>query len=280
MKKLELLSQYGFIEKIQLVLMWMYDRLLGKHRKGIYELKQLMLDMDDSAVFQKQGRHNLITFDDLKVLVRRTSSDVPVFSQVFYYKEYKAVVDIIREPSTIEYIVDAGANVGFTTLFFSKYFPDAKIISIEPEEGNYAMMLKNFQLNDCRAIMLKQALWSKNENLEIDREFRDHREWAIAVKPAGIGKERVEGITLPELCKKYQMPRIDILKIDIEGAERFLFADEATAGTFLPMTRYLAMEIHDEYQIKDHILGLLKKFNFSYFPSGELIIAVNENLKT
>ena len=279
MKKLELLSQYGFFEKIQLVLMWMYDRLLGKHRKGIYELKQLIQNMGDAARFHKQGTNNLITFDDFKVLVRRTSSDVPVFSQVFYYKEYQAVIDTIREPSTIKYIVDAGANVGFTTLFFSKYFPDAKIISIEPEERNYAMMLKNFQLNACKAIALKQALWNKNENLEIDREFRDHREWAIAVKPAGAGKERVEGITLPELCKKYQMPRIDILKIDIEGAERFLFDTEEHVRQFLPMTRYLAMEIHDEYHIKDHILGLLKKFNFSYFPHGELIIGVNENLR-
>ena len=137
------------------------------------------------------------------------------------------------------------------------------------------MMLKNFQLNTCKATALKQALWNESSNLEIDREFRDHREWAVAVKP-GHG---VQGITIPDLCKKYDFPRIDILKIDIEGAERFLFADEATASTFLPMTRYIAMEIHDEYHIKDRILGLLSKFGFFYSFHGELTIGVNENLQ-
>ncbi len=275
-KKLELFSQYGFFEKIKLVFMWMHDRLLGTSRKGIYELKQLIQNMGDAAVFQKQGTNNLITFDGYKVLVRRTSSDVPVFSQVFYYKEYQAVVDAVRDPQTIRHIIDAGANVGFTSLYLAKQFPDAKIISIEPEDQNYAMMLKNFQLNVCKAIPLKVALWNKREKLGIDRSFRDHRDWAVAVQSGGTD---VDGVTIPDLMATYSMPTIDILKIDIEGAERFIFDTEEHVRQFLPKTRYIAMEIHDEYQIRDRILNLLKKFHFSYFHHGELTIAVNQKIQ-
>ncbi len=275
MKKLELLRQYSFAEKIQLIFMWAFDRVLGPRRKGIYELKELF--QNTGYRFQRHGKYNLISWDDFKVLVRRTSSDVPVFSQVFYYKEYQAVVDVIREPKKIQYIIDGGANVGFTTLYFSKIFSQAKIISIEPEEGNYRMMLENFRLNPHPGIVpLCAALWYKNEKLAIDRSFRDHRDWAVAVKAGGT---EVDGLTILEVCKKYNFPRVDILKLDIEGAERFLFDTEDHVRQFLSITRYLAMEIHDEYGIKDRILGLLKKFGFSYFFHGELTIGVNENLQ-
>lgn len=292
MTKNELLGQYNFVEKIQLILMWAYDRTLGKRRKGIYELKHLIQDVDPNHVsFSRQGRNNLITITgdphigDTKILVRRLSSDVPVFNQVFFYKEYQAVVDEImkrNEQGTIRFIIDAGANVGFTSIYFAKCFPDARIISIEPEESNYRMMLENFKLNDLPSITpLKQALWSKSTDLEIDRGFRDHREWAVAVKPANDStSERVQGVTLPELCKNNYISKIDILKIDIEGAERFLFDSEERVKQFLPMTRYIAMEIHDEYHIRDMILGFLKQFHFSYFTSGELIIAINEEYQS
>ena len=275
MTKLQLLGQYSFFEKIQLILMWAYDRTLGTRRKGIYELKHLIHDAGDRFSFQRQGKYNRITGEGITVLARRTSSDVPVFSQVFYYQEYQAVVDAIHDRDRIKYIIDGGANVGYTSLFFEKQFPHATILSVEPEAGNYAMMLKNFELNNFKATPVQAALWHTAEHLAIDRSFREHRDWSVAVKPGGSD---IEGITISELCKKYHFPRIDILKLDIEGAERYLFDTQEDVEGFLPMTRYLAIEIHEEYRIKDKILKFLEQFGFSHFPHphGELVIAINE----
>jgi len=76
----------------------------------------------------------------------------------------------------------------------------------------------------------------------------------------------------------YKWTHIDILKIDIEGAERFVFANKESAEKFLPLVKFIVLEIHDEYNIRDSTCSLLAKFNFSFFESGEFTIAVNNTL--
>lgn len=289
MTTFELLSQYSFVEKIQLILNWIYDRVLGK-RKGLYELRELIKDTNPAHVrFRRQGRNNVITITgdehigDATVVVRRMSSDVPVFRQVFVSREYQVVIDEVlkkNEKDDIRYIIDAGANIGFTTLYLAKCFPKASIVSIEPEESNYRMMIENFRLNNLdRVTPIKKALWSKSMDLEVDRT-NEREEWAFTMKPSSDSNdESVRGITVKELCAEHHIPQIDIFKIDIEGAEQHLFANETVAGTFLPVTRYVAMEVHERFNVSAHILDMLKKFHFSYFTSGELVIAVNDALQ-
>ncbi len=75
-----------------------------------------------------------------RVIIRRFTSDIPVFRQVFLKKQYKSQADSMvrnKEENLIQYIVDAGANIGCTTLFLKRIFPHAHIVSIEPEGGNY-----------------------------------------------------------------------------------------------------------------------------------------------
>ena len=69
----------------------------------------------------------------------------------------------------------------------------------------------------------------------------------------------------------------DILKIDIEGAERFIFDDRASQD-FLDKTRVLVIEIHDEFNIRSSIYKELRKRGFSIVEQGELTLGVNTKL--
>lgn len=68
---------------------------------------------------------------------------------------------------------------------------------------------------------------------------------------------------------------IDILKMDIEGAEKELFA--ASDLSFLKHTKCIAIEIHDEFNCRNSIYQRLADYGFTRFNAGELTIGVNRN---
>lgn len=58
-------------------------------------------------------------------------------------------------------IVDAGANIGLTAVYFANQFPAARILALEPESSNYALLCKN------TAAYPQAALWSSTATLDL-----------------------------------------------------------------------------------------------------------------
>ncbi len=207
---------------------------------------------------------------------RPESSDLKVFSQICLDQEYRPLIKLIKQRrDEVRYVIDAGANIGLTTLYLKRFYPDSTVIAIEPDEGNFAMLERTIEVNGLKDVRCVRAgLWPQDEMLEIDRGFRDHLEWSITLKRDSEpidAVEKIKGISPHRLKKEFEFPRIDILKIDIEGGERFLFSDAATARQTLDGVRYLALEIHDEFGIRDGIERMLSDNDFVYFETGETL---------
>ena len=143
-------------------------------------------------------------------------------------------------------IVDVGANIGTTSVVLLNEYPEALIVALEPDPGNFAVLQKNLAPYGNRAMTLRCALWYRREELAIDRgHFRDGGAWSFQVRPTNGGDTaEVEGVTLADIMQRYGLKTIDILKIDIEGAERYVF--EASVSAFLPKIGRIAIELHDE----------------------------------
>jgi hypothetical protein len=111
----------------------------------------------------------------------------------------------------------------------------------------------------------------------VGRDVGDQREWSFYVKetnqPTGL-----QGYDVQYLMKEAGWDQIDLLKIDIEGAERYLFANDETAAQTLRNAKFIAIEIHDQFRIRPRIYNCLDKFGFDYFDDGELTIGRNKNL--
>ena len=69
-----------------------------------------------------------------------------------------------------------------------------------------------------------------------------------------------------------------MLKIDIEGSEKQLFKNNNSDVDFLDITKFIAIEIHNELNIKEHIENILKERGFSLSESGEYLIGKNRFL--
>lgn len=170
--------------------------------------------------------------------VRVPSTDVPTLDQIVVRREYE--FDVGRPPAVI---VDAGANVGLASIYFSTRYPEARIIAIEPEESNLEILERNIAPHG-NITLVRGALW--HENARLDLVDPGLGKWAFMTQARGGPEERfgprvqdVQGMTL---CREHGLDHIDILKMDIEGAEREVFRDpSAWIGKF----DALIVELHD-----------------------------------
>lgn len=209
--------------------------------------------------------------------LRRFSSDPNVFNQIMIKEEYLSLIDIIRRKNKekdIKLILDLGANIGLASIFFHRFFKDAKIIAIEPDEDNF----KYLQINTKKIEQInskKKAIWVRETSLYINNDFRDGREWSKSVSDNPKG-QLVETITFSEILSEFPDLNIDILKIDIEGTERELFLDDKI-DEILRKVKFFAIEIHDEFDSRQLICNKLSEINCYWTNHGELTIGYNLN---
>lgn len=173
---------------------------------------------------------------------RHATTDKYVIADVLLSAEYGFLLGL-EDVSTV---LDIGANIGTTSVLLLNAYPEATVIAIEPDQGNFAVLRENLRPYGSRAIALQNALWHRQEDLVVDRgHFRDGGEWSFQVKAKGADDcFEVEGITLAQLMARYDLRTIDILKVDIEGAERYVF--DASISEQLSRTRHIAVELHDQ----------------------------------
>lgn len=216
----------------------------------------------------------------LSFIARKNSSDLRVFNQVWIGEEYKPVLDYLRQKRIeIKTIIDCGANVGYTSLYFSKYLNDAHIISVEADKSNAEMLCRNIKLNNVAAVqVLHKAIWHRAAMLKVNTTFRDGKNWSFTVEETAEAEcETVDAISIHDIAKKNNWSFIDLLKIDIEGAERYLFQNNHFK-TFLPKVKCLVIEIHDEFNVREMIYDILEQEGFEHTEAGELTIAFSHHL--
>lgn len=185
-------------------------------------------------------------------------SDVFIVSEVFEELCYE-----VRTKKDIRYIIDLGANAGFTSIYFSKHFPNALIACVEPMPNNVAILKRNLQSNKVNAIVKQAAISVSDGVLQMDISANDygHKVHGITFgKDVGAQTVGVDAVSINSLLKELQWPQIDLLKIDIEGYEGILFSSNTT---WLNKTNTIVMEIHEGVS-PDEINRILSAYSFNY----------------
>lgn len=202
---------------------------------------------------------------------RPQSSDQSVFDQVFLSLEYSG----FEESAGVDFVVDCGANVGYTSAYFLTRFPNCLVVAIEPDEGNYRMLEMNLRPFGARAVLLRSGIWSHSTGLKmVDQPYRDGREWARQVREASAGETPdLEAVDISSLLARCKKSRISILKMDIEGAEAVVFS--AGCERWLPQVDNMAIELHNDSQFGDAtevFSRAIAQQNFTVTSQGELTI--------
>lgn len=201
-----------------------------------------------------------------RMIIRRGDSDIRVFKQIFLDEVYH----FFPENFSPIVILDAGANVGYSAVWFASKFPYAKILAIEPEKSNFDLLKKN-TAGRSNIFPVQAGLWFEKSFLRIHDSKAGS--WAFETKVPKAGeKTDVETVTIPELISNYNLTQIDLLKIDIEGAEYELFENQAEE--WLPFVNMIMIETHDRMRhgCSDLIDRVVKPFGFRKFITKELSI--------
>ena len=211
--------------------------------------------------------------------LRRGSSDLAVFFQVFVLEEYAALGAL----PAVESVLDCGANVGYSAAWFLSRFPAARVVALEPDPENFAMLRQNLEPYGDRATTIRGALWSHNTRLAMrDHGYRDGREWTRQVRECAPGEPGgVDGFDMPTLLQRAGFARLSLLKIDIEGAEVVVFA--AATGAWLPRVDAIAIELHEDSSFgpaEPVFRRALQGSGFRFRRSGELTICRREGATT
>lgn len=171
---------------------------------------------------------------DTPVSLRRARADHATFWQCLVQHQY----DLDRFPQTARLqetyeamlmrgerplIIDGGANIGLAALWLARRFPRAQIVSVEPDTGNLAMLARNLAGLGERARVLDGGLWPSSGRLRIVNPESGSAAFRVE-ETTGDGPGTLRAYTIDEICALAGCREPLIVKLDIEGAQQYLFA--------------------------------------------------------
>lgn len=191
-----------------------------------------------------------------------------MYNEIFNHKVYD-----FKSDKQNPVIIDAGANVGLSTIYFKQTYPGADVIAFEPDSKIFRVLKENISLHEIHDIQLEnRALWKEEGELFFDSEGAD----AGRISTTPQNKIKVSATVL----SKYLHQHVDFLKMDIEGAE---FEVLRECESRLKNVDKLFVEYHNftkEPQRLGEILEILKKAGFKYYISNPGIHHTNPFIHT
>ena len=200
------------------------------------------------------------------VAIRTGMSDMQVFHDIFIWGEY-GFLKPVAERTTV---LDIGANVGYSSTYFASIYPKCEVVAVELMHSNFEQLSRNTAFLGNRIRTVEAAVWSHNDGVSIaDDTFRDGDAWSHHASEAEDGKSLVPSITMLNLMQQHAMPRVNICKIDIEGAEYELFAPGNRR--WVNKCDVILLEIHEDLATFD-IVAAMQADGFHSFTAHELTI--------
>lgn len=168
---------------------------------------------------------------------------------------------------------DIGANVGLFSIVISKKLPDIEIHAFEPIPLNVSLFKASLCLNDIDSVIVNQCCVG---------DFKGEVDFSLSVDSAyssihstGMRKElkviSSDITTIDSYAKEKNIQRIDIMKIDVEGAENLVINGSASVFSNPSLRpRLILMELYDDHFKKfdtsiKKVVSLLGQYGYKPF---------------
>jgi len=182
-------------------------------------------------------------------------ADAFIHSEVFEHEHYR--LPLKRSPQTI---LDLGANIGLSAVYFARLFPDAELACVEPAPDNVRVLARNLELNGVSATVIPAAADVTDGRVLLELGEHDYAHHVVtASKHAMRPRLDVEAISVPTIMRHLSWERVGLLKIDIEGHEAELFARDCD---WLDRVDAMCIEWHVE-DGPERLGALAKRFGFA-----------------
>ena len=214
------------------------------------------------------------------IRVRPRSNDIFTISEVLLDRVYAAAVARVPGARTV---LDLGANIGLASLYLASSLPAARVVAVEPYAENFRLLEHNLLALAAvgRALALRAALCDRDTPVAFLPPVAVGHVDSGTVCPVDQLHEPpdrahvVPGYSMRTLFEKAGFDTVDLLKVDIEGAERALFVDHQL---WLPRVRALAIEFHNDSREACGFDEVMKRNGFHVSDdNGHTVVAVRRD---
>jgi len=233
-----------------------YRREFGVYRREVRTRRDLQSLLKVRLAQSKVGgivcpRPTTVTVDLASlgvVSLRSHTTDISVLSELVVSGTYEPALAAI--PGPVRTIVDLGSNTGLAARWFERAFPGAQVACVEPEPGNVDILRRNVAaLTSPTVIAACVGGWRRRVTLDATRgEFM--------VTMSELDDEHVgtvDVVTMEDVLDQAGIGEVDLLKCDIEGAERELFA---SSQSWIGRIDTIVVECHGDYRAADLVADL------------------------
>ncbi len=157
-------------------------------------------------------------------------------------------------------VLDCGANVGVFTSEALK--AGAKlVVAIEPAPENLECLRRNFasEIEAGRVIVYAKGVWDKDDFLSLNVDEHNSAADSFVLRPSGAQAttQKLPVTTIDNLVSELELPRVDFIKMDIEGAEPKALA--GAGATLAAFHSRLSISAYHEPDHPDRILAIVKR---------------------
>jgi FkbM family methyltransferase len=207
----------------------------------------------------------------VRCFFRWHASDLHVLREVFGLRVYAPPpLDELRD---VRVVVDLGSNIGLSPLYFSMVFPDARVLCVEPVPENVEVLRANAERNGLAWQITPAAVAAREGSVRLyrngwwassstTREVAEARE-AAQHRPESmlrLDPQQVPAVAIGHLLDQHGCETVDLMKIDIEGAEEDVFLRGEL--DWLARVSVIMLDLHAKYVRADAILEVLYRHGF------------------
>ncbi len=228
-------------------------KLGSKKQKSTYKkigwlTEKFIKHQDDIHIKSKNFNHFVLKY-------KRPYEVIKTYKEIFNQQIYKFI-----NKSEYPVIIDCGANIGISTIYFAIAYPNARVYAFEPDNTLFEILHQNIQDNKLQHVALfNEAIWIQDTHISFSNKGSE----ASQIDISGESETKVKAINFANFLTQFD--KIDFLKIDIEGAEYEVVKHCAES---LNKTENLFLEYHgtssDTHKLIE-LLSIVKRAGFKVY---------------
>ena len=201
--------------------------------------KRILKHLDDQSV-------KSFAFDKFTVFYKRPYELIKTYEEIFVDEIYR-----FQAKNEQPVIIDCGANIGLSSLYFKSIYPNATLHAFEPDASLFQLLQQNAKVNKFENTHLHQtAVWIEDTDLSFSSKGSE----ASHIDLSNQSEHKVKAIRLAHFLTQFD--QIDFLKMDIEGAEFQVVADSLDQ---LKKVDHFFLEYHGKVDQTKQLYTLLQQ---------------------
>jgi FkbM family methyltransferase len=171
---------------------------------------------------------------------RRNRGDFHMIDEIWGYRKYDYFGFRVHQD---DIVVDIGGNIGIFAMYAASVCRASRVLVFEPFPQNFSMLIRNVEENRLQNVTcINEAVSGARGRMPFSVHPTNPGGHSLGTRPEFGTVIEVQCCTLGDVFDRFDLERIDYLKMDCEGAEYDIL--NASAAPLLKRVRRISMEYH------------------------------------